>query len=648
MNILAITTPPQPGLPIGAAFRQKRSHPAGVWCNVCRHGLDWPATRNRLQATRHQVRINDSAPRDRSWLLEYARQPLVDGRRTRAYLQHIASWDATLDLADPGPDPSLWKQAYDISRGGGALLGRKAFLYATPGTRLFRDPAELQAVLDGLRAFARSQDQQGRFIWGDARYYQMGTHEHVWRLEPLVWARLWLENDLAERDKRWIDRMIRRAARYLLKVPRIDNSNQGVIWCYGCRLAGLYLDDRRYIAAAERHADGIIRSVVDEQGQIRESSQRYYRGGGPCSNYTFTGWTYVMLYRLLSGRSELDDRLVHALRWLTMSHTRSGMPLAIGASVRMCKPRTAIADTMHGLEFYRDAEPYFSAVIDRFLPGTHEGGGHALHPAIWAAKAHEAGKWRPSRPAWHRDFEQHYETPPSQYFLAAHRYQAGVVLRGVFPFKGIQTFASGNEPPIIHPRPGLASTTRCGAIDTAEQNVDAGPKGWEVHYRRRGPGDADQPPCRMTSITTRRGEVWEAYLFTAASVIYMVGGSRREKKSRWVLNGYQPPEAHIDHRRRVVAFEGREACIRYHHATARLATCDGYPVLEVVSRAGPLIIGFGTGDLRFEFHDPKRRRLRFRDASGRYLIRYDCVLDDHGLLRRWWGNMVDILPSPAG
>lgn len=586
--------------------------------------------------------INDASPRNRQWLFDYVRRPLADGARVRRYLRAVESWDSPLDLTDPGCDPSMAQQAYNVSRSGGALLGRKAFLYATRGTKRYGDPKLLAEVLGGLRTFADKQDDQGRFIWGDPSfYYPKGTHEHVWRLEPIIWARLWLDPHLTNAQRRGIDRTIRRAAPYLLKVPRIDNSNQGVIWCYGCWLVGLYLEDRRYIEAAERHADGIMNAVVDSQGQVIEASARYYRGGGPCSNYTYTGWTYVMLYRLITGKRAMDERMMEAMRWLALVCTRSGLPMAPGASVRMFKPRTAISDTLHGFEFYSDREPYFSKVIDdRYAEAIGNRAGHALHPCIWAAIAHAGPRKSTGTPVWRRDFERMYETPSCQYFIASHRYQTALTLRGLFPFNGIQSFAYGSEPPIIHPTRELASTVISGKVDIAAQNVDAGPKGWEVHHRRRGPGDADQNACRMTSVTTRRGEVWECCLFTAASVVYVVGGGRGATLARWVLNSAYPAEATLDTRRRRLTFAGRKAMIHYHADSARLTTHRGQPVFEVRAKRGTMVIGFGGDDLRFERHMPALQRLQFTDDTGKYQLGYRPILADDGTLRRWWGNII--------
>lgn len=594
--------------------------------------------------------VNDQAPRNRKWLLAYAHQLLPDCRRIRRYLNGVAQRDLPLDLTDPGPDPKFEQDAYDISRAGCGLLGRKTFEYVTPQAKKYMNPDRRAEVMAGLRTFADKQDRQGRFIWGNGSYYGKGTHEHVWRLEPLIWSRLWLEYDLNRNEKQWIDRMIQRAAPYLLKMPRIDNSNQGIVWCYGCWLAGLYLGNRKYIDTAEQHADGILEKIVDEQGQVIEASARYYRGGGPCSNYTYTGWTYIMMYRLISGRTRWDERLLKAMRWLAMIHARNGLPMAVGPSVRRSKTRVAISDTLHGFEFFGDREPFFQTVVDRFLPEALDNRqGHCLSPFIWAAKAHRPAKRKASIPKWYGNFEQHYETPPSQYFVVSHRYQTAVTLRGLFPYKGLQTFACGNEPPIIHPAMDLASTVQCGRIDIASENIHAGPAGWEVHHRRRTKGDADQSLCRMTSLTTRRGDIWECYVFTNSSVIYVVGGGRAKRVGRWVLNHVHPSVSNLCRRTRRLSFEKRKAEIHYHAGRAKISNIKGHSVFEVTCNSKlPLIIGFGADDLKLEMYSSRQNMLRFRDATGHYSVSFNSILAEDGTLRRWWGNIVKPAERPSG
>lgn len=588
--------------------------------------------------------IDDQARRTSRWLRAYAQTPVDKSALTRRYLRYIESWDRPLSLDDPGLEADKQPQAYEISRSGAANLGRKAFLYRTPGSKRHHDAGLLQEILRGLTIFHDRLDDKGRFIFGRGDYYNLGCHEAVWRLEPIIWARLWLADDLAAKDKRWIDDMIRRASQYLLDQPRLDLSNQGIIWCYGCWLSGLYLNESRYIDAGEQYAEVILRAMIDAKGQVKEAADRYFRGGGPCSNYTYTGWTYVMLYRLLSGRADLDDLLLSALRWSAHYVTQTGLPRAAAASVRIYRPRVAVADMLHGYAFYAHREPAFQSIIQRLLPECEAvPRGHALHPAIWTANATQPVKAPKADPAWLADFEQDYDNPPTQYALITHRYQTGVTMRGLFPANGLQTFAYGHEPSIIHPTDKIASTIRCKEVDIALQNVDAGPRGWETHLRRKHPHTLGENAARLSSIATRRKHVWECYLFTEASVIYLVGSTDAQAPlhGQWVLHESEHAPASIDRGKNRVNFKGRQAKIHYLHGTPKLTAAKDQAVFKLDVRRGPLVIGFGSDDLRLEHLDRRKQTLRFTDATGSYLMGYRSILSDDGLsLRRWWGNIV--------
>jgi hypothetical protein len=584
---------------------------------------------------------DDSTGRDGQWLASYARRRIHRSERGQRYLAYIDSWDAPLDLSDPGPDQAQRQLAYDRGRSGGGLLARKAFGYAHAGSSLHRNAHALAAVIDGWRSFVSRQDADGRFIWGDGHYYQHGTHEHVWRLEPLIWSRLWLGEAAAPADRRRVDQAIARASGYLVEHPWPDLSNQGVIWCYGLWLASLYLDKPKLRALAQRHADRILGQVLDDQGQVREASWRYYRGGGPCSNYSFTGWTYIMLYRLISGRAEHDPKLIEALRWFSYILSPNGLPMTSGASVRMGKPRVAVSDLLHGLEFYAPREPHFATLAQSYLDECQsQRSGHALHPAIWALLAHRPSPRRPVTPAWARDVERHYDTAPVQYSVVHHRYHTALTMRGLFPRRGIQSFAWGQEPPIIQGGDKLVCTAGCGKIDIASMNVDGGPYGWETHIRRRDVDAQHELPPHWTSIVTRRGGLWECCVFTTDSVIYLIGGGRGTIHATWALNPYQPTPAKLSLRQRRVAFARREGCLHFLADRAALVERHGQRALHLSVRRGPLVVGLSDRRLRLGPIVPADGLLTFADRTGRWRLEWRMLLDDAGNLRRWRGNIV--------
>jgi len=111
-------------------------------------------------------------------------------------------------------------------------------------------------------------------------------------------------------------------------------------------------------------------------------------------------------------------------------------------------------------------------------------GTHIISPTIWAmlARGVEPGPV----PAWYTNWTQMYERPNVQYALISRQYQTGITFRarlgpyrdiseaGV-PLRGMQTFAYGEEVPIVFHGRNIVSTTRVGEIDTCLQNaVDVG------------------------------------------------------------------------------------------------------------------------------------------------------------------------------
>ena len=503
----------------------------------------------------------------------------------------------------------------------------------------------------GLRAFCKHQTREGDFAWGDAWTPSTGYlphHEHAWRLEPLIWARVWLDEYLSPTDTRWIDAMLARGARRLLEFARrspndtLQYCNRGAVWISTVTLCGLYFDNRQYLRAAEAHAERILLNTINSLGEALEN-YLHYDGGGPDTGYGITVWAYAIMYRVLSGRTDLDDHLVRAQKWMVRSMSNSGHPLATGSSVRYASPDAWIADTLPGLELLADHEPFFDTLAERLLgAGVEHEQGHLVHPNIWAMLLHKQRSPRSPRsprnprkqtPSWYDDFEGHYRHPPTDYSLIRHAYQTGVTWRGIVGFQGLQTFALGDEPPIVHPRLAVSSGTRCGRVDTATENVAAGASGWEIQFRQAGPGNGYEPESPATFVTARRGSLWEVYVFTPASVIYVVGANRGELKTRWVLHATENNHPRLDARGRLLRLVGRDARLRYLSRGAKLSRVRGYDVLAV--RGHRLnVFGFGDPNLRLTALDRRRLVLHFRDASGRYTLNLAEVLTPFGQLNR--------------
>ncbi len=583
----------------------------------------------------------------RAWLTHYLCQVHPRTRRGNRYLQAIANTAWQGDLSDPGTGDSedLRLAAYNHSREGAGHIGRAAFLFHHPHTRWHARPELRDWALHGLQTFRQQQDDAGRFIWGSGHYYQWGSHEHVWRLEPLLMARVWLEPTLSSKDRKWIDAMLRRAADWLRAaaddpIKNLQFNNRGAVWCAGARLCGLYFNDAQLLRAADEHAQVILPRVVDEQGQVKEATLQYL-GGGPDSNYTYTGWTYVHLYRAWGGQMLDDERRLAAVRWLVQSNTRDGHALASANSVRFaCYPVGKIVDTLAALEMYSPREPWLSKVIDQWWPtiSKRHAVGHCVHGALWAYLAHERDIPAAPPPRWARDFAGHYDNPPCSYSLFAQRYQTGVVYRGIHPAKGLQCFAWGSEAPLVQHTDTRASGSRAGQWDTARDSIDAGNEGWEMLLRRAGAGDGYEAPGLGTVVSTRRGKLWELYAFTPAAVVLMVGyAGRGVLRSRWVLHEATLAQLQLNARQRTLSRAGSQAQLQWwRHGRCELKR----DVLHLTAPEGLQVFILSNHDAKIGRVDRRALQLWFTDASGAYTLNFNRVIDHDGKVnRRLWNRL---------
>ncbi len=592
---------------------------------------------------------------NRSWLFRFLNQPLARTPHVRQLLARVVRLAEPRDLSDPGPGAANEKAAYSNSRAGAAWLGKLAFLYRTQGSPLHHDPATLAQVIEGFRIFRKQQDRQGRFIWGEGHYYKFGVHEHIWRLEPLLYARIWLDEYLAPADRKLADQVIHNAIPYIRTAPKkfpnatLQTNNRGHVWLAGAVLAGLYLNDKSLIHLADQHADELILTATTPAGEVCERTIQY-GGGGPCSNYSYTGWAYLMLWRLLRGSSHLDDRLIQCVRWLANWNTRSGYPLAAAASVRRNKPIVGVFDVAPALEFFAGHEPAFQSVLTTWLkqrpnlPAEH-GNGHCVDPLIFTALIHShpplAHVPRPqeaasTRPAWRLNSEQHLDHPSVQYSTFNHRYQAGITFRSNFPFKGLQCFAWGDEPPVIHPSDTLASTLVMGKTRTAETNLSPGANGWDIFRRSDGRG-LYEPSADGTAITARRENAWEIWIATAGSLILFAGGSKT-CQARWVLNALSPTAVTLDKAGKKATFAGRKAVIHCQAGGMTLGKVEGQAVLQA-RQTQPLMFAFADDAFRFVKWNSAKQLLRFRDASGSYEVDLSTPLNDKGVVNRNWHRL---------
>ncbi|MFT5368072.1 MAG: hypothetical protein ACI8V2_003035 [Candidatus Latescibacterota bacterium] len=556
--------------------------------------------------------------RSRDWLVGYVTQRIP---KTPRRAQYLDLFDATLDDTYLGLDLN-WlctgqEEGY-FARSQTNIIGRLSFAWHTEGLSFYQDQTVGDLLRQAFFAVADHITPEGQFIWpNDKDMYWAGSHEHAWRLEPLLIGFIWADAIFSDAERDRIDAALRRAADWLIANPCIQHNNRGAVWCAIATLCGLYYDDQKMLDVVTPHVNTIMRGVILDDGEIGEHTEQY-AGGGPCTNYTYTGLAYVYLYRLFSGDDRLDDLLLQGARWLSIYNSMSGYPLAAGASVRMAKPDPALADGLPFLEWASHTDPFFARVVDHHLnkmASTNGGiGTHIISPTIWAmlARGVEPGPV----PAWYMNWTQMYERPNVQYALISRQYQTGITFRarlgpyrdiseaGV-PLRGMQTFAYGEEVPILFHGRNIVSTTRVGEIDTCLQNATE-----TAVFVKNG----------LHIICEYRKTLKTLYVFTPVSAVVVHQCTDGDMRSFWSLFESHSENIALDIDGRVVAFSGRKGRVYFQQGNAELyAHEEGQEkrwMLDVIAESP--ISAFAFSDASFTFEQATSDRLTFSDSSGSY------------------------------
>lgn len=579
---------------------------------------------------------------DRERIIRIFTSRPTDTPRNQRYMALI-----NLERADPLPRIDLeWfnkDEREDVSYASRAqtnAVGRLAFMLATEGTRHYDSEEAMDVLREVFRSVVKHTNEEGRFTW-ERIFTRWGyeAHEHAWRLEPLLLAYIWVGDRLPEDERADIEAALHRAGGWLYNNPLLQTNNRGVVWVSLLTLCAHYFEEPEWLALADQHAENLIAGVVVDDGEVGEHT-RQYGVGGPCSNYSYTGWSYVYTWRVVSGRDDLDGRLRDAVRWFIRYNTLTGWPLATGASVRVFKIHTNIHNVIPALEMFAREDPFMALVADLWLDRLeNEGrgfGGHIVAPIIWAlleeeAEAPPAGA---GPPEWYADQITLYERPSVHYALVSRSYQTGVTFRGRTggyegELRGMQTFAFGNEPPILLHTNNTASRVLADGIDSALTDVAQGRDGWEVFYQV---GNSDD---KLSTIISRRGHIWTIYAYTPVAAVVVTGGAQGDIQSRWVMNTSTLDGApELDAGKGMVGFPNREARIYYIADGASLETSRGAHTLNLRAGAPVSVTAFSGKEFSFADDAVNGDRISFSDSSGEYTLSLENVLNNAGNINR--------------
>lgn len=558
--------------------------------------------------------------RNHDWLIGYVTQKIPNTPRKDRYL---ALFEATLDETYLGLDLNwlrFGEEAGYFARAQTNIIGRLAFAWHTEGLSFYQDPVVADMLCQAFIAVADHITPEGQFVWpNDKDMYWAGSHEHAWRLEPLLIGFIWADGIFSDDELDYVTAALRRATDWLVANPCIQHNNRGIVWCAIVMLCGLYYNDPIMQDVAASEIEAILRGVILEDGEIGEHTEQY-AGGGPCTNYTYTGLGYVYLYRLFSGDDRMDDLLMQGARWLSLYNSISGYPLVAGASVRVAKTDPALADGLPFLEWASQADPFFARVADCHLnkiTAQKRGVGiHIISPIIWAMLAR--GVDVDEIPNWYQSWTEMYERPNVQYALVGRAYQTGVTFRarsgpyrsipeeGVH-LRGLQTFAYGEETPILFHGRDIVSTTKVGQTDTCVT-------------------DATQTRVieqdGLHIIKEYRNNLETHYIFSPISAVVVHRCEGADMRSFWSLFESNPEHIALDPNGRVVAFSDRAGRVCFLQGDAELYVHEEGDesrwMLDVISESPMNAFAFSNDS--FHFGDCSLGILAFSDVSGTYDI----------------------------
>ncbi|MEQ9296944.1 MAG: hypothetical protein RIF33_00200 [Cyclobacteriaceae bacterium] len=575
--------------------------------------------------------------RSKAWLETYLKQPIPESPRKSRYFELIN--EVSGDYCDV--DVSFFTgtdQHESPSRRKISALGNLAFSYHTPGLIYHKDPTALSMLRDSFVGMTSHVSDEGKFTWeNDKLSYRHGSHEHGWRLEPLLMGYIWIKEDLSEGDQEIIEDALWKAGRWLFENPNTENNNRGIVSSAVLASAGLYFEEPTWFNRAQDLGDDIFKAVILPNGQIGEHTEQY-AGGGPDINYTYTGLGYLYTYRLFTGAEHLDPLIKKAAHWLTGYNTVSQWPVVVGASVRTTRANSSsYRDCLPLFERMSKVDPYYGFISDMALEKVgglgynpfDPGRCHIISPAIWALL--EGGKGGDAGARDHVNRTEVYNNPNVDYALVTRDYQTGIVFRARsgyknnsqelyrklpaegMPLRGMQTWAWQDELPIILHDDGGAegrhSYTSAGDFNSATTDVDR----WEEIV------NADST---MHTIVEWRGPFWTLYAFTESSTVVAYGGPERDYTTKWYMNPDIVPRHSIDADKNTISFEGLAGKIIYR--TGQATSKEGG--VEIITDAENMAFGFSDNNFSFNQRSEPANRLTFTDMSGSYELDFDMLL----------------------
>jgi len=526
-------------------------------------------------------------------------------------------------------DLPTWGLDHEI-RGYTAWTGFLAFHWACPMSRFHGDERPLRAVKARLLHLAQNQ-VDGEIVMPEMGYkagWRLSL-SNSWYLEPLIFAILWIENQLSpdERDRAY--RMIRTASDLNMALLCDETNNRGVVRCAVLALSGRFLGDANYVRVARDSFYQKPWLVFNRRdGQINE-------GTGPDSNYSGTTYEYLYQYRLFSGDASVDEYMVDGLRWFVRIMDGVGRVGLHGASTRLKgEPGGTgkVFDILPALERYASVEPQFDVFAERYTRDLNRSGPHhSICPVIWALLEHEPRRVEPDPDYFENRRIRNYSPSAGPlfgrwdegydifYYVFRRDHQGIVYARGRSSYQGFQHWTYGDEPPVIWPTISHASTTVGPGVNTSRQGV-SGCKFHDTFW-------LEGPP---NMLVLRMEHVWHHYLVTRTSVVLVIRSNISPREDGWVINRKTCGTPVIA--AGAVTYDGRRG---------RMVNAQGMPEVRERENGWELrfcdqgvhqIYAFSNESFDLIAFDHNRDRLEFRDDTGRYEFGFPCTFHDEDAL----------------
>lgn len=545
-------------------------------------------------------------------------------------------WEMTADEQARHITPAQ-AEIYELNRGrvGTAVLCQAAFCWYSPLSRHRGDPQLKRFFENGVHfhlASVRADGLMGAFGFNGEGW------AHGWDIEGLIYGMVFLGDAIDPALFAFAKKQMAVCAERMMNFPRVPSiigsfGNQRCVFTLGLYLYGHLLNEPRYIAESDRYWQDAMVNVLDHSGQVIEQM-------GPCLHYSHTAFIYAWLNLVVRNDTTQLPRVVRCLQWFRDRLTASQYPFA-GPTTRSYVETMGqrVQDLCPAIEQVAHLDPTLMNFIDRAMwrmmhqtgplsakpadePGTlHLTNSHAASTAMWSilmaqpnaqpAESLGAGYNQPVMRC--HDATQLLKRSPMKYVIVRRKYQTNFSFTDFMPFSGIQTWAWGDEPPIVHPTPLAPSTTQGDRLDTAKQGTShnwggygAGAVGIDgyIHDRNEN-GDDNELPL----LVARYDWLFRVALFTDSSTVILELGDGGPRRTLWTLNRTEPAEPTISPREaNIVRFAERVGTL---HASVNtppaIVTLDvqnewatGVKQLRYDIPNGVAAFGLSNGSLRFQ------------------------------------------------